>query len=161
MEKYWGARWKWSQIRWVAALFLHLDSRNHQLMSTAPQQTRKNTSFDETVRAFSRQWTEKPVVFPGRPARRMQYLGGKLTDSIRELQCLAITAYPEESNAIRDHLVVRGFLEGIPNSRVSLDLRSSLVDAELTLEKVLEQALQFEVDTRNGEEEREPTVTFF
>ena len=64
-------------------------------------------------------------------------------------------AYPEESKEITDHLVVRGFLEGIHSSQVRLDLRKNLVDAELTIERVLERALHLEAVTRIEEEEKE------
>ena len=63
-----------------------------------------------------------------------------------------------ESNEIRDHLAVRGFLEGIQNSPVRLDLRERLVDAELTIEQALEKALYLEAITRLEEEEKEQRV---
>ena len=115
-------------------------------------------SYDETVKAFRTHYTEKPVVFRGRLSRRIQHPGEKLTDFLGHLQGLAMKAYPGESNEIRDHLVVRGFLEGIHNSQVRLDLRKSLVDAELTIERVLEKELLLEAVTRIEEEEKEPRV---
>ena len=123
-------------------------------------------SYDETVKGCRTHYTEKPVVFRGRLARRIQlaiycasYPREKLTDFLGDLQGLAMKAYPGESNEIRDHLVVRGFLEGIHNRQVRLDLRKSLVDAELTIERVLEKALHLEAVTRIEEKEKEPRVT--
>ena len=71
--------------------------------------------------------------------------------------------YPEELKAIRNHLVVRGFLKVIHNIHVGIDLRKSLMDAELTTETVLEKALWVffllpPAVTRIEEEERKPKV---
>ena len=53
---------------------------------------------------------------------------------------------------------MRGCLEGSHNSRVRLDLRKILVDAELTIERVLAKTVHLEVVTRTEEEEKEPRV---
>ena len=98
-------------------------------------------SYDELLKAFRTHYTEKPVVFPGRLARRTQSPGEKLTDFLGKLQGLAMKAFPGESKKIRDHLVVRGFLEGIRNSQVRLDLRKTIGDAEMNIERILEMAL--------------------
>ena len=57
-------------------------------------------------------------------------------------------AYPTESQDIRDHLVLRGFLEGINHSKVRLDLRKRIGDKDRKIETVLEQALHIEAVTR-------------
>ena len=98
------------------------------------------------------------MVFRGRLARRTQSPGEKLTDFLGDLQSLAMKAYPGESKEIRDHLVVRGFLEGIRNSQVRLDLRKTIGDAEMNIERILEMALHLEAVTRIEEEEKEPRV---
>ena len=75
-----------------------------------------------------------------------------------DLQGLAMKVYPGESKEIRVHLVVRGSLEAIHDSQVRIDLRKILVDAELTIERVLEKAVHLEAVTRIEEEEKEPRV---
>ena len=84
--------------------------------------------------------------------------GKKVTDFLGDLQGLAMKAYPGESEEIRYHLVVRGFLEGIRNSQVRLDLRKTIGDAEMNIERILEIALHLEAVTRIEEEEKEPRV---
>ena len=95
-------------------------------------------------------------MFRGRLARRVQQPGEKLSDFLGDLQTLALKAYPQDSNEIREHLILRGFLEGIENSQVRLDLRKNLVDADLTSDKALERALHIEAVTRIEEEHNEP-----
>ena len=124
---------------------------------TLSEDTRK--SFAETVKAFRQHYNEKPVVFRGKLARSVQQRGEKLTDFLVDLQTLALKAYPQESNEIREHLILRGFLEGIENSQVRLDLRKNLGDADMTLDKALERALHIEAVTRIEEEDNEPRVS--
>ena len=59
--------------------------------------------------------------------------------------------YPGESDAILDLLVVRGILEKIEKSQVLFDLRKLLVDAELTIKTVLDEALPLEAVKKTGE----------
>ena len=115
-------------------------------------------NYENLKQAFRTHYTEKPVVFRGRLARRVQHPGEKLTDFLGDLQCLAMKAYPGESKEIRDHLVVRGFLEGIRSSQVRLDMRKTVGDAEMNIERLLETALHFEAVTRIEEEDKEPRV---
>ena len=68
-------------------------------------------------------------------------------------------AYPQESNEIREHIILRGFFEGIENSQVRLDLRKNLGDADMTLDKALERALHIEAVTRIEEEDNEPRIS--
>ena len=124
---------------------------------TLSEDTRK--SYDKTVKAFRQHYNEKPVVFRWRLARRVQQPGEKLTDFLGDLQTLALKAYAQESNEIREHLILRGFLEGKENSQVRIDLRKSLGDADMTLDKALERALHIEAVTRIEEEYNEPRVS--
>ena len=124
---------------------------------TLSEDTRK--SYDETVKSFRQHYNEKPVVFRGRLARRVQQPGEKLTDFLGDLQTSALKAYPQESNEIREHLILRGLLEGIENSQVRLDLRKNLGDADMTLDKALERSLHIEAVTRMEEEDNEPRVS--
>ena len=71
---------------------------------------------------------------------------------------LALKAYPTESQDIRDHLDLRGFLEGIKQSQVRLDLRKQIGDKDMKIETVLERALHLEAVTRIEEEEQTPKV---
>ena len=66
-------------------------------------------------------------------------------------------AYLEESNEMRDFLIVRGFLEKILNSQFKLDWNKSLVDGELTIETILEKALHLKAVTII-EKDKEPKV---
>ena len=54
--------------------------------------------------------------------------------------------------------MLRGCLEGIHHSQVSLDLRKTLEDKDLTVDKVLERALHLEAVTRIEEEEQVPQI---
>ena len=74
------------------------------------------------------------------------------------MQTLALKAYPQEFNEIIEHLILRGFLEGIENIQVQPDLRKNLGDADMTLDKALERALHIEAVTRIDEEDNEPRV---
>ena len=56
-------------------------------------------------------------------------------------------------------LILRGFLEGIENSQVRLDLRKNFGDADMTLDKALERALHIEAVTGIEEEDNEPRVS--
>ena len=69
-----------------------------------------------------------------------------------------MTAYPTESQDIRDHLVLGGFLEGINPSQVRLDLRKQIGDKYKKIETVLERALHLEAVTGIEEEEETPKV---
>ena len=98
-------------------------------------------------------------MFRGRLSRRVKQPVEKLTDFRGDLQTLALKSYPQESNEIKEHLILRGFLEGIENSQVLLDLRKNLGDADMTLDKALETALHIEAVTRIEEEDNEPRVS--
>ena len=68
------------------------------------EDTRK--SYDEKVKTFRQHYNEKPVVFRGMLARRVQQLCEKLTDFLGDLQTLALKAFPQESNEMREHLIL-------------------------------------------------------
>ena len=112
---------------------------------TLSQATRGN--YDECVQPFREHYSEKPVVFRGRLACLVQPPGEKLTDFLEDLKQLALKAYPTESQDIRDHLVLRGFLEGINHSQVRLDFRKQISNKDMEIETVLERALHLEVVT--------------
>ena len=86
----------------------------------------KKTKYGETLGAFGTTFTDKPVVFRGRLARRVQLPGEKRLDCLKDLQCLATKAYTEDWSAIREHLVVRRFFQGTHNNQVRLELRERL-----------------------------------
>ena len=67
---------------------------------------------------------------------------------------MALKEYPKESHDIRDHLVLRGFLERINHSQVRLDLRKQIGDKDIQIETILEPALHLEAVTRIEEEEQ-------
>ena len=130
---------------------LRLQKSAIEFYRTLPQDTREK--YDECVKAF-----RETTVFRGRLARRVQQPGEKLTDFLGDLEQLALKAYPTESQDIRDHLVLRGFLEGINHSQVRLDLRKQIGDKDMKIETVLERALHLEAVTRIEEEEQTPKV---
>ena len=115
---------------------LTLQKSSTDFYRTLSEDTRK--SYDETVKAFRQHYNEKLVVFRGWLARRVQQTGENLTDILGDLQSLALKAYPQESNEIKEHLILRRFLEGIENSQLQLDLRKNLGDADMNLDKALE-----------------------
>ena len=71
---------------------------------------------------------------------------------------MALKAYPTESQDIREHLVLRGFLEGINHSKVRLDLGKQIGDKDMKIETALERALHLEAVTRIEEGEQTPKV---
>lgn len=159
---------KWKRMEGTTGNEHEVDDRPHyfalrlqksaiDFYRTLSEDTRK--SYDETVAAFRQHYNEKPVVFRGRLARRVQQPGEKLTDFLGDLQQLALKAYPNESAEIREHLILRGFLEGIQNTQVRLDLRKSLGDEDMKVSKALEKALHLEAVTRIEEEEHAPKVS--
>ena len=75
-------------------------------------------------------------------------------DFLGGLEQLALKAYPSESQDIRDHLVLRGFMEGIRHSQARSDLRKQIGDMDVNIETVLERALHREDVTRIEEEEQ-------
>ena len=119
--------------------------------------TRK--SYHETVKAFRQHYNEKPIILRWRLSRRVQQPSEKLTDFLSDLQTLALKAYPQESNEVGKHLILRGFLESIENSQVRLDMRKNLSDAYKTLDNALDRALRIEAVTRIEEEDNEPRVS--
>ena len=76
------------------------------------------------------------------------------------MQTSALKAYPLESLEIREHLILRGFLEGIENSHMRLrNLRNNLSEADLTLDKTLERALHIEAVARVEEEDKKTRIS--
>ena len=156
---------QWQRKETVNGAETEIDERRHYIAlrlqklaiyfyRTLSEDTRK--SYDETVKAFRQHYSEKPVVFRGRLARRVQPTGEKLTDFLGDLQTLALKAYPQESTEIREQIIVRGFLEGIENSQVQLDLRKNGHDFRQSFR---ETPLYIEVVTRIEEEDNEPRVS--
>ena len=110
---------KWQRKETVNGAETEIDERPHyfglrlqklaiDFYRTLSKDTRK--SCDEAVKTFRQHYNEKPVVFRGRLARRVQQTGEKLTDFLGDLQILALKIYPQESNEIREYLILRGFL---------------------------------------------------
>ena len=116
-------------------------------------------SYDKTVKVFRQHYNENPVVFRGRLARGVQQPGEKLTNFLGDLQTLALKEFPQESDEIREHLILRGFFADIEKSQVRLDLRKNLGDADMTLDRALERTLHIEAVTRIEEEDNEPWVS--
>ena len=141
---------KWQRKETVNGSETEIDDRPHyfalrlqksaiDFYRTISEDTRK--SYYMTVNTSRQHYYEKLVVFRGRLARRFQQPDEKLTDFFGDFKNLALKAYPQESNEIRKHLNLKGFLEGIENIQMRLDLRKNLGDADMTLDKALERAL--------------------
>ena len=69
---------------------------------------------------------------------------------------MALKAYPTESKDIRDHLLLREFLERINHSQAMSDLRMQIGDKNMKIETVLERSLHLETVRRIEEEEQTP-----
>ena len=81
-----------------------------------------------------------------------------MTDFPGDLKQLALKAYPTEWQDIRDYLVLRGFLEGINHSQLSVDIRKPIGEKDMKIETVLQRALHLEAVTRIEEEEQTPKL---
>ena len=90
----------------------------------------------------------------------MQKTGDSITISLRASQCLALKMNPKELIEIWYQLVLRGFLERVYNSLFRLALRKNLVDAELTIETVLKEALHSEAVFELRKKKRNPKSQF-
>ena len=106
------------------------------------EDTRK--SYDETVKAFRQQYKEKTVVFRRMLARRVEQPGGKSIDFRADLQTSALKAHPQVSIEIREHLILRGFLEGIKIVRCDSIRGRTWLTRIWPLDKALERALHIE-----------------
>ena len=62
-------------------------------------------------------------------------------------------AHPDESQDIRGHLVLRGFLDGIHHSQVRLELRKTTGDKNKSIANALERDLHLEAIIRIEEED--------
>ena len=74
------------------------------------------------------------------------------------MKILAWKAYPQRSNQVREHLILRGFFEGIEHIQVRLNVKKNVADADINLDKALERALHIETITRIEEEDNEQRV---
>ena len=67
-------------------------------------------------------------------------------------------AYPDESQDIRDRLVLRGFSEGIQHSQVRHELRNTIGEKGMNIANALEWGLHLEAVTKTEEEEQTPRI---
>ena len=83
--------------------------------------------------AFEKQYLEPPEFFRGALRKRSQGESEKVTEFLADLKLLAKKAYPDDSEEIREHLVMQAFLEGLLDQNVRLEIRKekdiSLADA--------------------------------
>ena len=156
-------KWKRTEGDWAREVderphyfALRLQKSAIEFHRTLPRARRED--YAKCVKAFLKHYSEKPVVFRGQLVCRVQQPGGKMTDFLGDLKQLALKAYPTELQDIRDHLDLRGFLEGMNHSQVRLDLRKQIGDKDMKIEIVLERALHLEAVTRIEEEEQTPKV---
>ena len=98
------------------------------------------------------------MVFSGPLKLRAQQAGEYFIDFLRESQQLTQKMFPDEHQDIRDHIVVRGFLEEINHSQVRLEHRKIIKDNDMNITKTIERALQLK-DVIRIEEGRTTNVT--
>ena len=83
--------------------------------------------------AFEKQYLEPPEFLRGALRKRSQGESEKVTEFLADLKLLAKKAYPDDSEEIREHLVMQAFLEGLLDQNVRLEIRKekdiSLADA--------------------------------
>ena len=137
---------------------LHLGYKNLPLSSFALYRKLQEKIMMNALKLFDKTRAINMSFFWGWLARRVQQPGAKLTDFLGDLKQLVLKAYPTKSQDIRDHLVLRGVLEGINHSQMRLDLRKQIGDKDIKIETVLERALHLEAVTRIEEEEQTPKV---
>ena len=107
--------------------------------------------------SLSERITEKAVVIRGQLARRVHQTAEIFTNLFGNFTVLRYESIPEGIQ--RDHVVMRGFLEGIRRIQVRLDIRKTLWDAKMNIERLLETAIHLEAVTWIEDEEKEPWVT--
>ena len=90
---------------------LNLGDNNLPRSSNALYRTLQEEIMMNALKTFREHYSEKPVIFWGRLACRVQEPGETLTDFPGYLEKLALKAYPTGSQNNRDHLVLRRFLE--------------------------------------------------
>ena len=96
------------------------------------------------------------MVFRGRLLRRVQQAGEKLTSLLGDLQQLTLKLYPEESQDIRNHLVLRDGREGIDNTQLNFKLRNIIWDKDMNIADALERVFHLEFVIRIEAEEQTP-----
>ena len=127
-----------------------------ELYKALPEATRN--SYDETVKALRRHHSEITVVFRRRLAHRVQHAGEKLADFLGSLQQLALKAHPDESQDIRNHLVLQGFFKGIHYNQIGFELRKTIGNKDMNIAKALGRLLHLEAVIRIEEEEQTPRI---
>ena len=82
---------------------------------------------------WEKQYLEPPEFFRGALRKGTQGESEKVTEFLADLKLLAKKAYPDDSEEIREHLVMQAFLEGLLDQKVRLEIRKekyiSLADA--------------------------------
>ena len=83
--------------------------------------------------AFEKQYQKPPKFFREALRKRIQGESEKVTEFLADLKPLTKRAYPDDSEEIREHLVMLAFSDGLLDQNVRLEIRKekdiSLVDA--------------------------------
>ena len=82
---------------------------------------------------------------PGSTCEKSSAPGRKITNFFERFTVLRYESIPE--GVQRDHLILRGFLEGIRRTQVRLDIRKTLWDAAMNIERLRETAIHLEAVT--------------
>ena len=94
--------------------------------------------YSELKKQFLRQYQEPPEFFRSSLAKRIQGESEKVSEFLAELKLLANKAYPQDTQAIRDHIVLQSFIDGLHNIHVRVELRKNkLADINAALESAL------------------------
>ena len=88
--------------------------------------------------------------------RRVQQAGEKLTSLLGDLQQLTLKLYPEESQDIRNHLVLQDGLKGFDKTQFNFKLRKTIWDKEMNIADALEREFHLESVIRIETEEQTP-----
>ena len=90
----------------------------YQSLDDAP----KNDYLD-VKKQFLRHYQEPPEFFRSSLAKRVQGESEKVSEILVELKLLTNKAYPQDTQAIRDHNVLQSTIDGLQNVHVKVELR--------------------------------------
>ena len=83
--------------------------------------------------------------------KRTQGESEKVTEFLTDLKLLAKKAYPDDSEEIREHLVMQAFLEGLLDQNVRLEIRK---EKDISLTDALKRAVHLDAIYRLGSKPR-------
>ena len=79
--------------------------------------------YSELKKQFLRQYQEPPEFFRSSLAKRIQGESEKVSEILDDLKFLAIKAFPQDAQAIKDHVALQSSIDGLHNVNVRVELR--------------------------------------